>query len=58
MARGFIVALDYALREKKFLHGIKDGASKVGDGKPWTPQITVKGGTSGFYTLRLSAHLY
>ena len=30
-----------------------DGDSKVGDGKKWTPNITVKGGTSGFYTIKV-----
>ena len=28
------------------------GATKQGDGKPWTPAIAVKGGTSGFYTIK------
>ena len=29
------------------------GDSKVGDGEKWTPNITVKGGTSGFYTIKV-----
>ena len=29
------------------------GASKQGDGQPWTHSITVKGGTSGFYTIQV-----
>ena len=29
------------------------GDSKVGDGKKWTPEIKVKGGTSGFYTIKV-----
>lgn len=31
-----------------------DGDSKVGDGAPWTPKVTVKGGASGFYSIRVS----
>lgn len=31
-----------------------DGDSKVGDGQPWTPKVTVKGGASGFYSIRVS----
>ena len=27
--------------------------SKVGDGNAWTPEITVKGGESGFYTIQV-----
>ena len=29
------------------------GDSKVGDGEKWTPEIKVKGGTSGFYTIKV-----
>ena len=29
------------------------GDSKVGDGSKWTPRITVKGGSSGFYTIKV-----
>ena len=29
------------------------GDSKVGDGKKWMPEIKVKGGTSGFYTIKV-----
>ena len=28
-------------------------ATKQGDGLPWTPPVTVKGGTSGFYTIKV-----
>ena len=38
------------------LHGFasQNGrACKVGDGQPWTPTVTVKGGTSGFYTIKV-----
>ena len=31
--------------------GVKDGDSKTGDGKPWSPKITVKGGDSAFYSI-------
>jgi len=30
------------------------GATKVGDGAPWTPKITEKGGSSGFYTIQVT----
>ena len=30
------------------------GDSTVGDGQPWTPTIKVKGGASGFYSIRVS----
>lgn len=36
-----------------FIAAIADGASKVGDGQPWTPPITVKGGRSGFYRIKV-----
>ena len=28
-------------------------ASKQGDGQPWTPTFTVKGGVSGFYQIKV-----
>ena len=46
--------LTYTLREGRTLNSMSDGATKAGDGKPWTPNITIKGGTSGFYTIRVS----
>lgn len=45
--------LTYTLRKGKTLDGMADGDIKVGDGKKWTPNITVKGGTSGFYTIKV-----
>ena len=30
------------------------GDATVGDGQPWTPKVTVKGGASGFYSIRVS----
>jgi len=33
------------------LRAARPSDSKLGDGKAWTPTITVKGGTSGFYTI-------
>ncbi len=26
-------------------------AQKTGDGNAWTPNVTIKGGTSGFYSI-------
>ena len=43
--------LVYTLREGATLKTMGDGATKQGDGQPWTPTITVKGGASGFYTI-------
>ena len=45
------VGLFYQLREGETLDGMVDGDSKVGDGKAWTPNITVKGGNSAFYSI-------
>ena len=33
--------------------GVGEGKTKVGDGASWTPTISVKGGTSGFYSIRV-----
>ncbi|MBQ6339592.1 MAG: InlB B-repeat-containing protein [Kiritimatiellae bacterium] len=46
--------LTYTLREGRTLTGMSDGAVKQGDGQPWTPPITVKGGTSGFYSIKVT----
>ena len=43
--------LFYQLREGVTLGGMKDGDSIIGDGEPWTPEITVKGGNSAFYSI-------
>ena len=45
--------LTYTLVEGAALGAMTDGASKQGDGHPWTPAITVKGGTSGFYRIKV-----
>ena len=45
--------LKYTLREGATLKTMVDGATKLGDGQPWTPHITVKDGTSGFYTIKV-----
>ena len=38
-------------REGVTLGGMKDGDSTIGDGEPWSPEITVKGGNSAFYSI-------
>ena len=43
--------LVYTLHEGASIKGMKPGASTVGDGKTWTPKITVKGGASAFYSI-------
>ena len=43
--------LTYTFSEGTTLEGMTQKASKVGDGTSWKPTITVKGGTSGFYSI-------
>lgn len=43
--------LFYQLREGVTIDGMNNGDSILGDGKPWTPMIKVKGGASAFYTI-------
>ena len=45
--------LVYQLREGVTLDTMHDGASILGNGQPWTPPITVKGGRSAFYSIRV-----
>lgn len=46
--------LHYQLYEGTTLDSLKPTATKEGDGEPWTPELKVKGGASGFYTIRVS----
>ena len=46
--------LVYRLYEGASLGELKAGDSTIGDGQPWTPKVTVKGGASGFYLIRVS----
>lgn len=46
--------LTYTLREGTTLQSMADGDRKLGDGTKWTPKITVKGGTSAFYTIKVT----
>ena len=46
--------LTYTLREGTTLGGMSDGASKLGDGSPWTPEVKVKGGPCGFYSIKVT----
>lgn len=46
--------LTYTLREGTTLQSMTDGDRKLGDGTKWTPKITVKGGTSAFYTIKVT----
>jgi hypothetical protein len=46
--------LTYTLREGTTLDGMTDGASKLGDGSAWTPALTIKGGSCGFYTIKVT----
>lgn len=49
-----VPGLVYTLREGTTIHSMSDGVSKIGDGNSWTPTITIKGGSSGFYTIKVS----
>ena len=49
--------LVYRLKEGETLEAMEantTGDSTIGDGEPWTPELKVKGGASGFYTIRVS----
>ena len=49
--------LAYRLKEGATLEAMEanaTGDSTIGDGQPWTPKVTVKGGASGFYSIRVS----
>ena len=46
--------LTYTLREGTTLQSMADGDRKLGDGTKWTPKITVKGGTSAFYSIKVT----
>ena len=43
--------LIYRLREGRSLDGMSDGDRVIGNGRPWSPEITVKGGESAFYSI-------
>ena len=45
--------LTYTLVEGTTLDTMVDGAVKQGDGESWTPVLTVKGGNSGFYRIKV-----
>lgn len=46
--------LTYTLVEGTTLDAMANGDSKLGDGTKWTPNIKVKGGASGFYTIKVT----
>lgn len=46
--------LTYTFYEGTTLEGMTQKSVKVGDGNAWTPTITVKGGTSGFYSVHVT----
>ena len=31
-----------------------DGGTKIGNGRSWTPTLSVTGGSSGFYTIQVT----
>ena len=48
--------LVYQLREGATLEAMEsdsDGDQTIGDGAVWSPNLTVKGGASGFYTIKV-----
>ena len=46
--------LTYTFYEGTTLQNMTQKATKVGDGNAWTPKISVKGGTSGFYSVHVT----
>ena len=50
--------LVYRLKEGATLEAMMaadtSGATKIGDGNPWTPTLSVTGGSSGFYTVQVT----
>ena len=49
--------LVYRLKEGAALEAMAEdtaGDTKIGDGKAWTPTLSVTGGTSGFYTIQVT----
>ena len=46
--------LTYTFYEGATLQNMTQKAVKVGDGNAWMPTITVKGGTSGFYSVSVT----
>lgn len=46
--------LTYTFYEGTTLQNMAQKATKVGDGAAWTPTITVKGGSSGFYSVQVA----
>lgn len=46
--------LTYTLFEGRKLESLSKGDSKVGDGDPWKPAITVSGGDAAFYSIDVS----
>ena len=45
------IGLFYTFSEGRTLGGMERSASKTGDGKPWSPEVKVKGGNSAFYSI-------
>jgi uncharacterized repeat protein (TIGR02543 family) len=43
--------LTYTFSEGRTVDGLEQTSQKTGDGSSWTPTITVKGGTSAFYSI-------
>lgn len=43
--------LTYTFSEGTTLEGMTQKDTKIGDGTSWTPEISVKKGTSGFYSI-------
>ena len=45
------IGLFYTFSEGRTIGEMERSASKPGDGQPWSPKITVKGGDSAFYSI-------
>ena len=49
-----VPGLTYVLQEGRTLEAMSDGDAKVGDGGAWQPRASVRGGTSGFYRIKVT----
>ena len=48
-----VPGLTYVLMEGRTVESLADGDSTLGDGNAWQPRGTVRGGTSGFYRIKV-----
>ena len=49
-----IPGLTYVLMEGRAIESLSEGDSTLGDGNAWQPRVSVRGGMSGFYRIRVT----